>query len=1314
MKYKKKLSVCMMVKNEEKYLEQSLLSLQPLFDSIDAELIIVDTGSEDNTVEIAKKFTQQVYFHGWNNHFGDMRNKTINYAKGEWILVLDGDEVFQNITPLINFLKSKGSSKYKTGTITIKSITNEKDTDIHQSVDILRLFKNSKGFYYKGSIHEQPHFQLPVFFTNAEVIHYGYVSTDKELMEYKFRRNVELLEKELEENPNDIYNLFQLAQSYGMYKDFKKSLEYISKAYELVEKYNMDRKAHLYVYNYLARAYLNNNKFFQLETICLEAIELEKDFIDFYYYLGVAQSRINKDEEALESFHKYLELLVKYQNATEEKFLTLTKVTLGLYEEVYFNLCILYNRLGNKEVAINFANKITKDHMEKRKIPILVELYLGLEKYEELKIFYRETSDDNKEVLNIFWNSLENIIEMDEYSEKKEEVFRLFSQGSCQYSLLNKARLIILENWSDIPPQLIEEAKSLKYNSLPIFFADMIYLLLKNRTVNIGELFSRVREELIEGYIQYLIKKYDDIVTVMDIYLNNMDQELRSLQEIKFQRLLKKNILFSDDIQSPKYEETWHSYLVDGIYYISQVYKDEIIKNEMIYDVKNDEHAFLLYMLIADKNKKNNTLEYVKYLRKALKIYYPMKKGIEILLQEVKDIENNKNNQLDQYKKQVKKNIKELINNAYLEQALELINEYDLTLPGDIEVISMKAVIFIMQGNYNEAHNVLLQGLEIKPNHYDLLYNLKYVYEILGERKKALETERKLAFSMNTMRYINPEISIVEFFSALKEEGIRYVVLRGFENLPTMKEGEDLDILVHDEDIVKISKYFIPNNEKGAVQCDMYTPTPYSCSSYAGLPYYPRKLADKILANRVIYNDIVYVPSMEVHFYSLIFHVVFHKAERSMIPVDRQSALGVDLKNNKYYKTLSALAKDLNIKVNINLQDLKILLDQKDWKAGVDLTRKFSLVNRSPWLRKLYQPKGIEEIKDGELNVFFIREWVYKRGMKDYIVKWLDEFGYDIILVKELDEHQQEVGTRDIRGGNWDEGVIYQTGGKPCVMVVVYDHNPQKRSEDKKLQYPFVTNGNVFRKDALRAEVNRNFNSTNITNPVHSADDEIEAWEYIEILDKSLVPIVKEKIKTKVDKYKTKEKIIGSLGGFRHRAKAEIIEYKGKWAVKKTFREGKERFLEREKFAYGILSKENSLIPHLIEAGDNYIITPYYKDLLRDNEAVRSKVLKEHIKEIGSFLKYLYDRGYAHLDFHPGNFIFTEEEGLKAIDFEYLYRYDKKPKDFLKSYDIVGKPSKFNSDFPNYVGEGLLKAYDNLWKNTTGYSLLEIAKLALK
>src|SRR3989338_5592832 len=86
---KQTISLCMITKNEEKYLEQCLNSVKDLVD----ETIIVDTGSTDKTKEIAKRFNAKVYDFKWADDFSAARNESLKHATKDWILILDADEV---------------------------------------------------------------------------------------------------------------------------------------------------------------------------------------------------------------------------------------------------------------------------------------------------------------------------------------------------------------------------------------------------------------------------------------------------------------------------------------------------------------------------------------------------------------------------------------------------------------------------------------------------------------------------------------------------------------------------------------------------------------------------------------------------------------------------------------------------------------------------------------------------------------------------------------------------------------------------------------------------------------------------------------------------------------------------------------------------------------------------------------------------------------------------------------------------------------------------------------------------------------------
>ena len=142
-----KLSICMMVKNEEKFLDKCLTHLKEFMRNIDSELIIVDTGSEDSTVDIAKQYTDRVYFHKWNNNFSEMRNITISYATGEWIFIIDADEMLIQYYDIIKFFKSEYTQKYNTIFIGVKNLTDSNDESTYSIISSARIFNSSFSLF---------------------------------------------------------------------------------------------------------------------------------------------------------------------------------------------------------------------------------------------------------------------------------------------------------------------------------------------------------------------------------------------------------------------------------------------------------------------------------------------------------------------------------------------------------------------------------------------------------------------------------------------------------------------------------------------------------------------------------------------------------------------------------------------------------------------------------------------------------------------------------------------------------------------------------------------------------------------------------------------------------------------------------------------------------------------------------------------------------------------------------------------------------------------------------------------------------------
>ena len=192
------LSIGMIVKNEEKDLEACLESLRPLMDEVESELIIVDTGSTDRTVEIAQKYTDQIYDFEWINDFAAARNFGVDKAKGKWFFQVDADDRLQDPAELIEFLNDeKELKKYYTANIVYHSYTNKEYT-MFSDARIVRLFRLGVGNRFRGSIHEVPARIIPTKELQTVIDHYGYVYETPEDAQRKAKRNNILLEKELD------------------------------------------------------------------------------------------------------------------------------------------------------------------------------------------------------------------------------------------------------------------------------------------------------------------------------------------------------------------------------------------------------------------------------------------------------------------------------------------------------------------------------------------------------------------------------------------------------------------------------------------------------------------------------------------------------------------------------------------------------------------------------------------------------------------------------------------------------------------------------------------------------------------------------------------------------------------------------------------------------------------------------------------------------------------------------------------------------------------------------------------------------------
>ena len=250
------ISVCIIAKNEERYIEGCLQHLKPF----GFEIVVADTGSTDRTKEIAEKYADKVVDFEWIDDFAAARNFCAEHASNNWILALDCDEYMDSFDIakvrilMQRFVKSVGRFQ-------LKNLLKGNDGRDRFTVDDVIRFYNKKRFKWENAIHEQlvhihdsEDMKYHCFDVPMEVIHHGYNISAEEMQE-KQLRNLRLLEKQLESDPDDSYTWFQAGQSHFLLHDYEKAVEAYETALSL--ETNIRRYFVEILIESLAKAYIN-------------------------------------------------------------------------------------------------------------------------------------------------------------------------------------------------------------------------------------------------------------------------------------------------------------------------------------------------------------------------------------------------------------------------------------------------------------------------------------------------------------------------------------------------------------------------------------------------------------------------------------------------------------------------------------------------------------------------------------------------------------------------------------------------------------------------------------------------------------------------------------------------------------------------------------------------------------------------------------------------------------------------------------------------------------------------------------------------
>ena len=288
------LSLCMIVKDEEEMLPRTLEAVKPAVD----EMIVVDTGSTDRTVEIAESFGAKVLHHEWTGDFAAARNVSLEAATGDWIVWLDADEVLV-AEDAAELRKLTGQTWREAFYLVETNFTGDLEDGTAVTHNALRVFQNRPEYRFRGRLHEQMAHNLPGYLperighTQVRVEHYGYLGVVRDKKD-KARRNLELLERQTAEGLDTAYHHFNLGSEYLALGEMDKACDYLLRAWRTMED-EPRRASFPYMASLSSRAVIALKETGRLDEAHAQAdagLEVFPGFTDLVFHQGgIARDR---------------------------------------------------------------------------------------------------------------------------------------------------------------------------------------------------------------------------------------------------------------------------------------------------------------------------------------------------------------------------------------------------------------------------------------------------------------------------------------------------------------------------------------------------------------------------------------------------------------------------------------------------------------------------------------------------------------------------------------------------------------------------------------------------------------------------------------------------------------------------------------------------------------------------------------------------------------------------------------------------------------------------------------------------------------
>lgn len=707
-----RLTIGMIVKNEEKTLDRCLSSLKPLMEAVESELIITDTGSTDRTVEIARKYTDHIIRFEWCGDFSAARNTGLKAARGEWFLFIDGDEWFESTDGLVEFFKSGECDRYGSAAYVIRNYRDFKGKTYAQFF-ASRIFRMYPDIHFQNIVHESIARMAPTKFLDDYAHHYGYVFRGGRERRKKYDRNLELLKRELEEDPDRLGAYCQLSRQY-LEEDAGQAEKYCKLGLQAEHKHP-NRASRLSLQQLLVQAYHHGKKYERLldlvDKIVREDPKTEVLWLDFYGCAQFAAFSLGDYERSIGYGKAYLQTYEQYRAGRLD--LDLTLVAIPAFnrpkhrEEV---LCLLGEaglRLDRPEKAEEILARLDLSDPEtvERDIALACRTCAENGRWEQLPGFYQKACSAGEEALRPMRRALEGALPGD--AEKREAAacaLAALPDDGDAYVRMNRLRKA--ERGKDRDAALRELNWFLRRDGeWDLVFSDVIFYGMKER-LDLTPLMPKIDADDLPQYALGMEKRHEDFPEIVKEYFQVFPAQ--TVRQLFWFLRLQERVVVSEgegpESENAEYLELFEEYARQSARYVRMLYRPELLTPDCI-SVFPRMSRFGYYMGLAfEARGKRDSAAYLSNLRLALHSDPVMERPVSLLLERFRKEEEQRKQKTEEFNvlaKQVKERIRVMLAQGKLEEAGRVTVQLAALLPNDPDVVRFRALTH-MEPDMNE------------------------------------------------------------------------------------------------------------------------------------------------------------------------------------------------------------------------------------------------------------------------------------------------------------------------------------------------------------------------------------------------------------------------------------------------------------------------------------------------------------------------------------------------------------------------------------------------------------------------------------